>query len=114
MAFATHLIKIKGSFDVQKWTKEKLRKYIDEKISTEIYSFYHAEIELFQIKKNNIEIWVYISAFPSEATNRIIEKWIEDHIKEDGIETKEFKVEEKRSLLDSNNEESSQIVVHLS
>lgn len=113
MAFATHLIKIEGSFDVQKWTEEKLREYVNEKISTEICSFYHTEIELFQIKDNNVEIWVYISALPSEATNEIIEKWIKDHIKEDGIKIKEFKVKGIINPLDPDNEKSSRIIIHL-
>lgn len=111
MAFATHIIKIKGRFDAQKWTEEKLRSYVNEKISNEIKSFYHTNIELFQVQENNIEVWVYISALPSEA--KLIEEWIENHIKEEGIIIKGFKVEEMMNRLDPASEKSSQIMIHL-
>lgn len=112
MAIATHLIKIKGRFDVQKWTEEKLRKYVNEKISKEIYSFFHAETELFQIQKGSIEVWVYVSALPSEA--KLIEKWIDDHIKEDGIEVGKFEVEEIMSKIDPYNQKFSKhhVILH--
>ena len=111
MAFATHIIKIKGRFNAQKWTKEELRSYVNKKISNEIESFYHTNIELLQNLENNIEVWVYISALPSEA--KLIGEWIENHIKEEGIMIKGFEVEKIMNCLDPINKNTSQIIIHL-
>lgn len=113
MAFATHLIKVKGNFNVQKWTEEKLREYVNKKISKEIESFYHAELELFRIQDNTVEVWVYIYALPSEATDKMIGEWIKNHIKEDGIEVKGFKTEEIASRLESISERSKKFLIYL-
>ena len=92
MVIATHLIKIKGDFDVQKWTEKKLEEYVKQKIK-EIDPSFHTDLELFQIQDSNIEVWVYISAFPSEVSDKIVGDWIKAHLKEEGIETKEFEIE---------------------
>lgn len=92
MVIATHLIKIKGSVDKDKWTEETLREYIQKKIADEICPSFHAETELFSIKDNDAEAWVYISAFPSEIGEDVIKKWLCDHIKEDGITVKDFEI----------------------
>jgi len=55
------LIKIKGTFDDDKWTEKTLRNFIDNKIKDEIESIYHPDLELFQVKDGTIEVWVYIS-----------------------------------------------------
>ncbi|MBU4338998.1 hypothetical protein KKD57_05600 [Patescibacteria group bacterium] len=91
MVIATHLIKIKGDFDVRKWTEKKLEEYVRQKIK-EIDSSFHTDLELFQIQDNNIKVWVYISALPSEVSDKIVGDWIKTHLKEEGIETKEFKI----------------------
>lgn len=53
MVYATHLIKVKGTFNPKRWTKEKLREYVDNKIK-EIRSFYHPDLELFKVKDDTI------------------------------------------------------------
>jgi hypothetical protein len=131
MAFATHLIKIRGIFDKQKWTKEELKKYVDRKIK-EIESFYHADLELFRVEEDTIEIWVFIHAFSSEATNEVIEKWLKNHIEEDmflglndkllrkyakenktGIVVKDFKVKKLMSIYDIYDGEKPKLLIHL-
>ncbi|MBU3965087.1 hypothetical protein KKG29_03105 [Patescibacteria group bacterium] len=111
MALATHLIKIEGSFS-QKWTEEKLREYVKQKI-LEIESFYHTDVELFRVQGNTIEVWVYISALPSEAKNITIGEWIKNHIKEDGIEVKGFEVKIIMSFLDPISEKPPQFMIYL-
>ncbi len=94
MALATHLIKIKGTFDERMWTIEKIKKLIQKKIKEEIMDIYHAEVEKFRVSENTVEVWVLVSALPSEVTNEIIDKWLSDHMKERGIEIKKFSVDE--------------------
>lgn len=100
MAIATHLIKIKGSLDKEKRTEENIKNYIDKKLEDEIESFYHADLELFRVNDNDVEVWVYLSALPSEATECVIRKWLNDHIKEDGVALKDFEIVEVANLLD--------------
>lgn len=77
---ATHLVKIKGTFDEKIWgneketLKEKLKEYANTKIKEEIDSIYHTDLELFQINDNIIDVWVFIRAFPYEVSRDIIEK----------------------------------------
>lgn len=95
MAIATHIIKIKGTFDEKIYKQQKtLKDYVNNKIQNEIDSVLHADLELFKVDGNNIEVWVYISAFPSEVTRDIIGKWIKDHIKEEGISVQNFEFEQ--------------------
>jgi len=59
-------------------------------------------LELFQIQENNdIDIWVYISALPSEVDNQIVDKWIKDHLKEEGIEAKGFEIKVIMNMIES-------------
>jgi hypothetical protein len=102
MAIATHLIKIKGSFNEKEWTEEKIRNLVERKIQQEVERFYYPDLELFQVTNNNIEVWVFVSAFPSEVTNEIIEKWLQDHVKEEGIEVKDFEIKEMISFSNFN------------
>lgn len=83
--------KIKGNFNKNKWTEKKLKEYVKQKIK-EIEPSFHTELELFQIQDSNINVWVYISALPSEVSDKIVDTWIKAHLKEEGIETKEFKI----------------------
>jgi len=90
MVIATHLIKIKGTFDPKKWTKEKLKEFVKQKI-LKLDSSFHAKVELFQVQNNNVDVWIYIFGYPSEVSNFIIAAWIRAYLKEDGIEVKKFK-----------------------
>ncbi len=92
MHIATHLIKIKGTFD-SSWDEKKLRAYVDLKIKTEIEDVLHPSLELFEAKDGSVDVWIFITALPSEATYRVVEKWIKDHIKEEGLSITEFTVE---------------------
>lgn len=87
MVIATHLIKVKGTFDPNIWTEEKLREYVNKKIK-EIDPSFHTDLELFRVQDSDIEVWVYISAFPSEVSDFIVEVWIKAHLKEEGITVK--------------------------
>lgn len=93
MSIATHIIKIKGTFDEKLWNEKKIEDYVDHKIENEIDETFNIDIELFKITGNNIEIWVFIFAFPSEVDNGIIDKWIKDHIKEEGLKVESFEFE---------------------
>ena len=113
MAIATHLVKIKGSFD-KGWNEKKLRNYIDEKINEEILSYFHANLELFKIDKNNtIQVWVYLQAFPREVTEEIIRSWFSNHIKEKGIEIKSLEIKEMINLIKPINEKTSKFIIRL-
>ncbi len=92
MHIATHIIKIKGTFD-SSWDEKKLKVYVDFKIKNEIEDVLHPSLELFETKEGIVEVWVFIKALPSEATYKVVEAWIKDHIKEDGLSVTEFTVE---------------------
>lgn len=98
MKIATHLIEINGKFDKNIWTKEKLEVYVRSKIECDIDKLYHADLELFKIDDEIIDVWVFISALPSEVTRDIIGKWIKDHITEEGITVIDFEIEERFNL----------------
>jgi len=91
MHIATHIIKIKGKYD-SSWDEKKLRAYVDLKIKDEIEYVLHPSLELFDAKDGNVDVWVFITGFPSEASYEVVEKWIKDHIKEDGLSVTEFTV----------------------
>lgn len=93
MPVATHLVKIKGSFDEKIWNKKKIEDYVDYKIENEMDETFSTDLELYDIIDNNIEIWVLMFAYPSEVDNRIIDKWIKDHIKEEGLKVDSFEFE---------------------
>ena len=90
---ATHLIKIKGTFN-ECWTEERIEELVDEKINNEIDKIYHANLEKFQINGSDIEVWVLIIAFPSEVTKKVVTEWFKEHIKEEGITVKDFVIRE--------------------
>lgn len=94
MAIATHLIKIKGTFDDKIWTDEKLRNFVDDKIKCEIEGIYHSDLELFQIKDRSIEVWVYISdSTPLKILEKNVRCWLKDHIKEEGLTVDNLEIE---------------------
>ena len=92
MNVATHLIKIKGIAKDGKKKENQLKDYVKDKIYTEIDSIYHPDLELFHVDEDGtIEVWAYVSGFG--VTKRIIEQWLQDHIKEEGIEIKSLEIE---------------------
>lgn len=94
MITATHLIKIKGTFDNNKWTEEQLKNYVSDKIKIDIDSFYHSDLELFQIKDAHIEVWVYIHDLTlSQLLEENIKDWLKKHIKEEGLVVDSFEIE---------------------
>jgi hypothetical protein len=94
MAIATHIIKIKGTFDNEKWTEEQLRCLVRDKIKDEIESIYHPDLELFQVKDGSIEVWVYISDLtPLELLEKNIRDWLKNHIKEEGLTIDNVEIE---------------------
>ncbi len=101
MSVATHLIKIKGSIDTEKWTGETLKKYVKKKITDEVEPSFHTSLELFRLKDNDIEVWVYVSALPSEVKEDIVKEWMDNHIKEDGITTNDFEIINVANFLNS-------------
>lgn len=101
MVIATHIIKIRGMFEENIWNDEKkIKEYVKNKIKNEIDDSFHADLELFNINGNKIEVWVYISALSSEVTNDIIDKWIKDHIKDEGISVNDFEFEKIFDMTD--------------
>lgn len=100
MHVATHLIKIKGKIDKNIWTKEKLKNYILSKIRSDILSFYHTDLELFEIDDEVVNVWVYISTLPSKVSKDIICNWLNFYIKEDGIDVTSFEIEKIFDLTD--------------
>ena len=109
MPIATHLIKIKGTFDKNIWgydvelLNEILKEFVKTKIKLEIDSYYHADLELFKLDDNKINVWVFINALPSNVSKYIIGKWLEDHINEEGIKVTDFEIEERNNLYSSEN-----------
>jgi hypothetical protein len=99
MHIATHLIKIKGKINRNIWTEDKLGEYIRSKIDDNITSFYRADLELFGIEDDVVNVWVFVSALPSEVSRDIIDKWLNDHIKEEGITVTEFEIEDLFDLV---------------
>ena len=94
MVVATHVVKVRGTFDRNIWNDDMLRKYIRKKIICEIDDSFHTHLELFKINNDNdnkgkIEVLVYVYALPSEIDRETIKKWIDDHIKEEGLDVEE-------------------------
>jgi hypothetical protein len=104
MHIATHLIKIKGKIDRNIWTEEKLKSFVISKIDCDIRRFYHADLELFGIEDEIVNVWVFVSALPSEVSRDLISKWLDDHIKEDGIDITSFEIEKIFDLIHPNHE----------
>ena len=94
MATATHLIKIKGIFDDKKWTEERLRNFVNDKIKYNIDRIYHPDLELFQVGDTSVEVWVYICDLSQlKLLEKAIKDWLGNHIKEDGLTVDSIKVE---------------------
>lgn len=109
MVIATHLIKIKGTFDrniwghEEKFLNETLKEYVKTKIKFEIFSSYHADLELFKIDGDKIEVWVFINSQPISTLKDIIEKWLDDHVNDEGIMATDIEIEEKFNNSSSEN-----------
>jgi len=99
MPIATHLIKVKGEIDRRQCSEDELKELVDEKIVNEIDMSFYATIEKFEVKGNYAEVWVYINAFPSEISQKVIDEWLKDHIKEPSISVKGFEIVEVANLL---------------
>lgn len=93
MVIATHLIKIKGTFDDNKWEEKALRNFVDNKINNEIEHIYHPDLELFQVKDRTIEVWIYISDSIPNLLGEIVGNWLKYHIKEDGLAVDSIEIE---------------------
>lgn len=102
MVIATHLIKIKGKADIFIWPEKKLKNHVIKKIKMEIEPSFHASLELFKLDSGNVEVWVFVSALPSEVSKNIVEKWLSDHIMEKGLKVDSFEIKEVASLTDAN------------
>ena len=102
MSVATHVIKIKGEFDLGKWNEEKLKELVRTKIKKEIDKFYCTDLELFRIEEKEgngiIDVWVFIEFVGADISTvkTNAEKWLKDHIieKEEGITIKDFEVKD--------------------
>lgn len=97
MVVATHVIKVRGTFDRDIWNEDKLRKYVRRKIICDMDDSFHTHLELFKIDRDNgdgnkgrVYVWVYIYALPSEVDRKVIKKWIDEHIIEEGLAVEEF------------------------
>lgn len=64
---------------------------------------YYSSLDLFEAKDGNVDIWVFITGLPSEASYKVVERWIKDHIKEDGLSVTEFTVEMIFNMCSSDN-----------
>jgi len=94
MAIATHLIKVKGTVIDGKKREKEIKDYVLEKINNEIEGMFHADLELFHIDDDDTtEVWVYVSGL-SGSIDYTVEQWLKNHIKEEGIEVKDFDIEE--------------------
>ena len=106
MSIATHLIKVKGEFDSSLWNENLLETYVIKKIK-EIEDVLHPDLELFSVKignkkvtiemngyiYNEIEVWLYVCGYPSEVTQKVVEKWAKDHIIEEGLFVKKINID---------------------
>ena len=115
MAFATHLIKVKGEFDKEKWSEEELKEYVDKKIE-EIDSFFHPDLELFSVnmKENTIEVWVFIQTISeTKDLKKHSKRWLKNHIKEREITVKNLEIEEILTCSDLLDETKPICLIHL-
>lgn len=97
MTIATHLIKIKGTVKDGKKREDEIKKYVKDKIHNEIDSIFHPDLELFRIDDdNNVDVWVYVCGLVG-SIKYIVEKWLKNHITEEGIDVKNFDIEELKN-----------------
>jgi len=92
MVIASHIIRVNGKFDKNIWNKELLKEYVKNKI-LELEDVLHPDLELFSVKDNKIDVWIYLSAFPSEVSQKIVDKWALDHITEEGLSVTSIGIE---------------------
>jgi len=92
MTIATHITRVNGKFDKNIWNKESLKKYVKNKIF-EIEDVLHPDLELFDVKDDNVEVWIYLSALPSEVSQKIVDKWAKEHITEEGLSVTSISIE---------------------
>lgn len=94
MAIATHLIKVKGTVKDGKKREKEIKDYVKDKIDNEIDSMFHADLELFHIDEDGTaDVWVYVGSL-SGSIKYTVGVWLENHITEEGIEVKDFEIEE--------------------
>ena len=94
MAIVTHLIKIKGIVRDGKKREKEIKDYVLEKINSEIDDIFHSDLELFHVNDDGTtDVWVYVSALSYDVNEDIVKKWLNNHIKGDGIELKSFEIE---------------------
>lgn len=93
MPVATHVIKVKAEFN-ENWDEEKLEKLVKSKIENEIDDFFSPESELLNVEYNKIDVWILIEFCGDLSLIKdISNKWLKDHIKEEGIFIKNLEVE---------------------
>ncbi len=112
MAFATHLIKMKDKFSPT-WTEDELEEYVRKKIKEEIEDYYSTQIELLSIEDNFIEVWVFISALLENSYLKEMVKWLEEHIKEDGLTVEDFEIREIVNFNDLYDDNKPILFIHL-
>lgn len=94
MVIATHLIKVKGIVRDEKKREKEIKAYVLEKINNEIEGMFHADLELFHIDDDGTtDVWVYASGLRG-SIDYTVERWLKNHIKEEGIDVKDFEIEE--------------------
>ncbi len=99
---ATHLVTVKGTFDKNIWSENTLLGYINKKIKNNIFSTFHTSSDWVKINKNNVDVSVYISCYPSEVNKKIVLEWVKDNITEAGLKVTWFGIEEINSKVDRN------------
>lgn len=110
MPIATHIVKVRGTFDEKIWNEKKLNNYVDNKIKNDIDKSFNTDLELFRIDPGNkIEVWVLIFAFPSEVSMGIIDRWIKNNIKEEGLNVDNFEFRILFDMIDENEEDRRHI-----
>ncbi len=98
MVIATHIIKVRGSFNRNLWNQDTITKYVRKKIISNIDDIYHTNLELLKIdypNENNgkIEVWVYIHGYPSQVDKDLINVWLDKNIIEEGLIIEDFEFE---------------------
>ena len=103
---ATHLIKIKGHYDPERWDKDNVIEFIEEKMQLLKDK---ADIDLLQINGDNIDVMVYVSEpdKPSHIIESYARLWMmtEDITDQNGLFVDKIDVDE------SNFENSMYLVV---
>ena len=94
MTIATHIIKVKGTFDGKIWDEEKLRSYVDEKF-LEIDANFKPDLELFRVNSNEVNVWLFIALMANpETIKKMAEDWVKNHTTEKGLNVTLIEVED--------------------